>query len=90
MKKGCKDVIKWTIDYLNRSLKKDVLIEIDSHVSQCEKCRDFLDDYRMMKKVSSVVLSEKIPHELKSLIARSVIERAEVLMKKDGGGDEKK
>lgn len=61
---NCKEVIELLPGYIEESLTKDELNEVESHLSNCKSCKDELDKMNRIEGMLSQVKEEETPKHL--------------------------
>ena len=66
---SCDELVKFTIDYLDRDLAPKEEKEFDLHINGCIDCHAFLNTYRKTVSLLNKLSCKDIPKELRTRIS---------------------
>jgi len=60
----CKEVVHLLNEYLEANLKKEAMLDLDQHLSDCPECLCFINTYRKTVQVCKKLQAKDIPEAL--------------------------
>ncbi len=71
----CQEAIDLLVDYLDRTLGKRLLAELERHLADCAPCRAYLRTYRRTRDLTARAVPEDMPPELRARLRDFLRER---------------
>jgi anti-sigma factor RsiW len=57
----CKECVDFLSDYVDGYLKEDVLEKLESHLSDCPPCQDFMQTFKSTVSMTQELKAEEVP-----------------------------
>jgi anti-sigma factor (TIGR02949 family) len=65
---GCKDVVDFAVDFLDRSLPESERNRFEAHLQDCPECVRFFETYRKTPEVTRDCFAVKMPSTVKNAV----------------------